>query len=163
MAGGPPWSQRGTNGGGQTVAINDRPAIKQVDKDQSGDVGQGNTEVVDIFAPSGSLYKVSSMFLKAPADADWTSGSHDFRVISTQGQKVMLGKSTYQDRLEWNFSNWIKATSSKTPSDNAATLMALHNVKATESESIRVKYNNNADAAQENTRNIRFEFEEVTY
>lgn len=160
---GPEFATPGTKGGGQTVAVNDRPQIETVDVSQSGSVTSGTTETVEIYAPSKATYSVRSMFVLAQADADATSGDHAFRFRPVNDHTAIEGKSDYNGRLGWDLGHFVSANLSVHPSNEAAQVLTAQKLQATESAPLVVEYANNTDAAQENSRTYNFVFERRDY
>lgn len=162
--GSPQFSQRGTRGSGETLAVNERPELVRVDGSITNTVPADETVTVDIYAPTGSNYAVKEMDLRALPDGDATSGTHSF-VVNSVGAEfyVTYGESTYDSKLTYRYGVWTNANSDQTPTSSEMQARNVRNMKATENDPVKLDYRNRADAAQENTVDIRFVMEEVSY
>lgn len=162
MPGGKPWHQRGTGGSGETVAVTERPEIATIDATQTGSVTAGTTETVEIYAPTGAVYRPVALNINIVADATWTTGDH-YVIVRTAGDlNAMLGKSTYAADVRFQYGEW-ETDDSGQPATSAGQQAVLSNLKATEKSPIKLRYKNNGDAAQDNDRKYSFSFEEVSY
>ena len=165
MPGRPPWSQPGTQGGGQTVAVNNRPTLANEDLSQSGTLSSGSQETVELFAPAGSVYQVINMLIYVPFPGTETSGSArvDVEPMGDSGS-MLVGKSDHDgDRVEYKHSEWLNANSAQKPSDKTAQTMVLKQLVATESSPIRVKVENSLDVDLTGDRTIVFIAKEMSY
>lgn len=167
MPGRPPWSQAGTEGGGQTVAMTERPEIVKQDVSQTVSVAAGSTEVVEVYAPTGGIYSVRHLRMKVSADGNATSGEHTMQLVSTAGNgtgiRATTGTSNYNSTVSFYAGEWYSADVSQGPTDGGALQAKVGRTKATETEPIQLKYMNNTDAAQDNERQLRVVLEEVSY
>jgi len=163
MAGRPPWSQPGTHGGGQTVAVNDRPELVEHTANQTDTVAAGGTEVVEIYAPTDAIWTVNSLYFKAAADGDWTTGTHNWKWQPLDSVPVILrGGSDYTTDITWQGSNFRSAQTQE-PSQEVSQNIVLGRMKATAQNPLVSEYDNSADKVQEMDRNISMVLEEVTY
>jgi hypothetical protein len=154
MPGGPPWSQRGTKGGGQTVATNDRPEVLTIKEQQGSDQNQLTTETIEITPPSGAIYELIALRFEVKPDPDWTQGVHSFRVRYGTDIDVVRAGSDYRNRLEFDRSRWMVATEYQEPAHRGATVAAIEGTIATPQKPIELSYRvDNMGGVQENTRN----------
>lgn len=161
MPGRPPWSQAGTEGGGQTVAVSNRPEIEYLSHEITATDGPGSSSEVEIYAPQGSVYRVLNMFLNGPIISAATTGNHRFRVYSNQ--RALVGYSAYTSPIVWRYGSWETADSQQSPKDSVVQSRQMANLVATDSTPIRIQYYNNTDADQTNSRNINLTVREDTY
>lgn len=159
----PQFAQPGTNGGGQTVAVQSRPEVTNVVQKKTSSLASGSSETIEFYAPTGSVYNVKAMKLKANQDNQWTAGSHLFKVSPVGAFDVLKGQSGYQNSLIFFRSHWASANEAKNPPDGAAQLLAVQGLQATENSPIRVQYKNDADLAQDNERVYKFVVTEESY
>lgn len=160
----PQFAQPGTSGGGQTVAVTDRPELDTLNVDQSGSLASGATETVDVFAPTGSVYELQAAQMKVNPDGTATSGTHQLQV-RPMGASIPLiyGKSGYTTAVSWWRGYWESAGQTAAPPDDAAAVMNLQQAKATENAPFQLSYTNNTDAAQDNDRIYRLFVREDSY
>lgn len=163
MPGRPDFSQSGTAGGGQTVAVTNRPEVEGLNSDQTGSVAAGATETVEIYAPTGALYHVRAMTLNVGFDGTATSGTHEFQVRTAGNIRALIGEANFDAKIAFEGGIWTAANTKQQPSTEAGQVATLINVEATENEPVKVLYTNNTDAAQDNDRLIRLTVEEVSY
>lgn len=163
MTGRPDFSQPGSQGSGQTVAVQNRPELKSLDLTQTGSVSASTNEVVEVYAPTSSLYKVQGVRLKVNADATATSGTHSFTGVNHGSIDVWTGSSTFDTKISYTASHWWDANNTQYPDTDAATLQAVQSMKATENTPIRIRYYNGTDAAQDNQRIIKLVVAEDGY
>lgn len=163
MPGRPPWSQPGTQGGGQTVAVNNRPEIIGKHYEQSANLAPGAAEETAIFAPSNSVWKFRSAYIFVPAPESATTGSHQYEVRTTQGIMPLKGTSTYDTACVFHGLTWTAANSSKKPTTESAQEGAVRSLMATENQPVKVKYVNETDVTQSKKRKQNIAVEEVTY
>lgn len=152
MTGRPDFSQPGSSGSGQTVAVNARPELVHIDLTQTGSVASGGSESVDVFAPSGSMYTLDHMRVLVRADATATTGSHDVSVTPLNKLRALYGASTYNVDLAFGEGNWNSADSGQRPSGAEAQQRQMHHISGDENNPIRFVYDNESDAAQDNDR-----------
>lgn len=163
MAGRPDFSQPGSQGSGQTVAVSNRPEIHQFNLNQTADVASGGSQQTDLFAPSGSIYKVRGHFFRADPPSTAASGGHEVFLGATNSVGMLKGLSNYNTKLHWVCSRWKSADTEQAPSGEAAAIEALRSVRATENESLYYNYRNNTDVTQTNNRTISIIVEEERY
>lgn len=163
MPGRPPWSQPGTEGGGQTVATQERPEVSSVIESSSTQLASGDRENFNFYAPAGSIYRVKAMKLDCAVPSGAANGSHRF-TVRPLGQMISLwGESDYTERVQWEYSHWYYANYKKLPPDGSAAIEQLNQLVATENSPIEVEYVNNLDVATSQNRRIQFVFEEMSY
>ena len=163
MPGRPDFSQAGTQGGGQTVAITERPEIQILDLDQTGDVSSGQLETIEVFAPTGSVYTVQQMFLKAPAISGATGTAHIMYIGNTPKLNATRGDANPTSELMFRNGHWDKADVDKQPPDPAAVTLSLQTVTATENRPLKITYYNLTDNTQTSKRTIRLTVKEASY
>jgi hypothetical protein len=147
---------------GATLAVQNRPEIEQSITTNTSSLASGNSETVEIYAPAGSVYRVIGMLLNAEKDADAAGGAHRF-VVETAGQVRMLrGESAHTEAVRFDNGTWDIANNDQSPADGDVQT-ALQALTATENEPISIKYINDLDVPQEESRTYRFAFEEVGY
>lgn len=158
----PDFSAPGTQGSGQVVAVSDRPEIKSLNASNGGTVASGNTEVTEIYAPTGSTYTVRSLELVVTADIDATTGSHRWDIRPMGHIGTLLGKSNYNTSLVFVRNHWETADLKDQP-PTGETVAAVQALKATENSPLQIRYDNDTDVAQENDRKIKAIVEEASY
>lgn len=159
----PEFSQPGTKGGGDTVAVNNRPEIVFEDLTQTSSLASGASETIQLFAPTGSVYTINQMRIHVDADADWTTGSHKYVLDSAGEVFTALGESTYTNTLRFERGWWQNADKTIQPNDRSAMVQQMQSLKATENAPIQFRYHNDADAAQDNQRLIEVSVLEESY
>lgn len=160
--GGPPWSQRGTKNGGQTVAVNNRPEIVYKELTQTDPVPAGSTESVELYAPPGSVYEVLQMRIHVNSDADATTGSHKYVLDSAGEIFTILGSNNHDGELRFE-RGWWRSGGTNQPDDRAAMQQAMQSLRADENQPIKFRYQNETDAAMENDRQIQVVVLEESY
>lgn len=167
MPGRPDFSQEGTQGGGQHIATQNRPNLHLKDFTQTGNVAAGNTERVEIYAPTGSIYQFGGMRLKHVLEGTEASGKHSFRIYSMDdasgGLSVLLGESGYTTDLGYYWSDWQKADSRTLPSNVQALQKAVQSLMASDAQPVAIEYTNDTDVTQTKDRQIRFTIQEESF
>lgn len=163
MSGGKPWSQRGTKGGGEHIAVQERPSLVSLNLDQTTSLASGGVEKVEVYAPSGSVYRLTNTRIVIPADGTWTTGDHTLQFRSVGGRQVLHGRSDYATKIQFQFAEWVSANVQKWPTTAAAQQQVLSSVSADENNALVLQYHNDADAAQDNAREIELILDEVSY
>lgn len=157
----PQFAQAGTFGGGQTVATTNRPELKAANLDQSTTVGSGDQENIEVYAPTGSIYRVVGMLI----DIDGISGAtsyHRCELKSVGNSTILKGRSGATDPVEFFGSTWQSATNVAQPGTGDCS-GAVRCLRATESSPLTVFYYNGTDSSQSNSRRYRLTFEEESY
>lgn len=163
MPGRPPWSQAGTDKGGQTVAVNNRTEKTHLDVSQTGSVAAGADEIIEVYAPSGSNYRVVDLLLLVTADGNATAGSHSI-FLRTAGSFNSGGiGSNYTDKIHWGKNSSISATNDLSPANDGDFAEMCRSLWATDENPLQIEYSNDMDVAQDNKRRIELVVEEVTY
>lgn len=164
MSGGKPWATRGTRGSEETLAVNDRPEFETKDVTQTSDVASGGTEVVEVYAPTDSLYRLLWMDVKVQPPGSATANDHRMEVKPADpGPQGLIGFSDYQTKIEFNNRVWQSANSYQQPSNEAAQGANVAALRASNSLPLTFKYSNNTDVTQSNQRRIRLVLERSDY
>lgn len=165
MPGRPEFSQPGTQGGGQTVAVNDRPKLTTVKKTNTDEVPAGQSESTDVYAPSGAVYNVVGMSFRAkePSLSGATTGTHQINIYSMNQVIMLVGKSDYQTEVYYNYGAFQNANQSQSPSDATAQAMAPGQLMADENGPITFTYINSTDVATTETREYTLVLEQRDY
>lgn len=158
----PQFAQSGTQGSGQTVAVNNRPEIESITQNQSGDLAAGGGEITEIYAPTGAVYQVTNAFLRGKAIGSATSGRHEI-IVKSAGSNVMVGGSVYNSVVEWDQGYWSTADERQYPPNEVVALQLMHNLRATENRPLGIVYKNNTDATQTQERSVSFDVIEESY
>jgi hypothetical protein len=168
MSGRPDFSQPGSQGSGQTVAVSNRPKITKVEQTGTATVGSGNNEIIELYAPSDAIYRAINMRLElgaGVAPSNPTSGAHEFDVLpaALDASEIMMGSSTFDAGLRWKYSEWDMANDRQKPTNGAAAFNAMKSLVATEDQPIQIYYKNKTDASISLDRDYYFVFEEQSY
>jgi hypothetical protein len=167
MTGRPDFTTPGSGGSGQRVAVSNRPEVQVITASQTDDISAGGTELIDVFAPSGSVYRVKAMSIDIDPPGSATTGAHSIgmRSASASALSSMKGKSEYSARLFFQYSYWENSSANgyPKPPTNEAQIMAIQNALATENQPLRFKYVNDTDVVQSNERKIKLVVEEESY
>jgi len=159
----PPWSQAGTQGGGQTIAVNDRPELDQVEVRQTSTLGSDSTATTEIYAPEGSVYRILAMRILAPAPSGAGSGDHYIKLNTLGEVGVLFGSIGYDTDLWFTNSQWQNTMDEDYPNGAGETLEALQSLTATDDSPVSIVYRNRTDVDQTQTREVDLVVEEVTY
>jgi hypothetical protein len=164
MPGRPEFSQAGTNGGGQKVAVSNRPEIEKITVEKNTTIPADGDESVEIYAPPGSIYEVITPYLFAPGPGG-TSGTHQMNIrgASLPNGQAIRATSEFGDDLRFQFSTWVTASNGTFPTTEMASLKAFQSIVATEDEPILIQYSNETDSPQESRRNYNFTVREQSY
>jgi len=159
----PEFSQPGTQGGGQTVAVNNRPepVIETVEKTSS--LPKDTWETTEIFPPDGAVWTVQALSIRVDPDPDWTQGKHRLAIDQENGFGVSIADFDHVDAVEFSQSAWGNTATSTTPETESATIEAIHNMMADETKPLIFNYRNEADGPQDNPRQFTVAVKEVTY
>lgn len=162
MPGRPPWSQPGTDGGGQSIAVNDRPDLVADDYTQTGSMSASSIETTEVYPPTGSIYNVQAMYIKVPSIAAATGGNHHVRIQEGDKPYVLEGDSNYDTIIRWDFSQWMDA-GTQNPSDPVAQGNAVRALRSDSAIPIKFVYYNGTDAAQDGDREYQLVLERRDY
>lgn len=146
---------------GGTVAVQERPEVKEVNGDQTANLAAGSTQTTEVYAPAGGIYRVKGLNLRADGPGG-TTGTHQFR-IEQESVKHLTGSSLYSSLLQFQRSYFRAADNNVDPPTDRHVYDALTSATATENKPVRIPYYNNSDATQTATRTIRLIVEEVGY
>lgn len=163
MPGRPDFSQPGSRGSGQTVAMQSRPELEQLQIDPTTTIPAGETIRTEIYAPTGATYSVESLYAHAQSIGSATTGNHVLWFEGMGALGIIKGQSQYNSPVYWVYSGWRTADIEQAPSDPAAQIHAVQSLKATENTSFAIKYGNNTDAEQTNPPGYTLIIEEVSY
>lgn len=163
MPGRPDFSQAGTAGGGQVLATNPRPEVVEISADQTTSLASASSEVTEVYAPAGSVYNLQALQVQVDADGTATSGTHTFVVRPLDAFGVLYGESNYNTEVRYQFGYWYTADVEANPTTEAAQEAIQSRLKATENSPLVVRYDNDTNAAQDNTRLITLIVDEVSY
>jgi len=165
MPGRPDFSQPGTDGGGQTVAMQSRPEIVNIDESTTDSVASGTVERIDIYAPTGSVWNLLGAYMTAPdpSSSGATTGDHTI-LCETAGQvRFLRGVSEYNERVSFDNGHWKRANKTEEPDSAGGQQTAIQAARADENKPLTIKYLNDTDSSQDGERKRRFTFEEVSY
>lgn len=157
----PQFASPGTRGSGETVAVSQRPEIQVIDQNLTSTVTSGGNEVVEIFAPEGSIYKPISLYVDVDG-IDGASGDHFVFIKTYKGVSISFAKASATDGIQFNNSEW-RSAAAREPSDTAATLQAIQSARASSEQPIEINYDNATDSDQTAPRTVRLVVEEVSY
>jgi len=138
--------------------------VEKVDASVSGNVAVGGSEDTLITAPVGWIYRVRALRLRALPPAGATGGTHTVFVMVTVGAlsfSLLRGESGFAKDVFFSVNSWVKATLGAQPPGAAAQLAAVGQILINDSEPLVIRYTNNTDAIQTNTRELTFLFEKV--
>lgn len=157
----PGTSESGTS---RTLAVNERPELTKIVRNLDP-VSAGSKVTEEIYAPTGSTYKVQSLYLVANrVDNDGGStGTHQFKVRPMNSFATHIGTNTYDNFLVYK-SGWQGVDTSKrvTPTDSAAAVAAQQGLRATENAALAIMYRNQTDVSQSRVE-VKIIVEEVSY
>lgn len=163
MPGRPEFSQPGTEGGGQTVATQDRPEPVDFSVDTSETIAAGENETVEINPPEGAVYRLIALYTRAdPVDAA-TDGRQEMRVRPLATFMATRARATYDQPLSFESGHWIKADVQEDPPEKSAQQLAIQELIATKDSPIQIEYINNTDADQTANRSYRAVLEKRTF
>lgn len=158
----PDFSSPGTGGGGQTIAVNQRPDIVDVEIERTDTLDPDESETVEIYAPEGSVYNVLGLFLEAPS-VSGSDGTHQIVVNSITGRDMLQGESSSGYAVRWKAGHWHTATEDKQPPDGSSQTQVVGRLRATHKTPVEVQYVNNHDDPQTSPRSYELSVEEVSY
>lgn len=164
MSGRPDFSTPGTRGSEQTLAVSNRPEIKEINLDSDTDVPADGSEEQEVFAPTGSIYRplAMSIFISSPDSA--TTGKHVVELFSRgRRYRMAFGASTHDAGISWNYGGWEEANDIQLPGGIESQTEALRNTVASENTPLVIKYANNTDASYTGKRYIGLVVEEESY
>lgn len=159
----PQFAQSGTRGAHESIAVNNRPQLERFIVTHDTTLPSGDTETVEVYAPSGSNYELVMLDLYVNAVTNASSGSHAMEFGYGGNALASRGASNYNKSVNWKYSGWQTADMLQDPSDEGAQALAVQQMRASESVGMQFTYENNADTAQENTRFYIGHLEEVSY
>lgn len=156
----PQFSIQRSRGDPKPVAVSKRTPPKPADHTQSDSVAAGNTETVEIYAPSGSIYEVNNLKTQAPAPGSATTGDHQISMKS-QGVPRLFGKANYNSALKFEYYQWELADQRGEPPSGTPSVTAVTDAWADENNPITFIYQNNTDASNSNDRMYALAIKEV--
>lgn len=158
----PQFAQAGTAGGGQTVAVTERPEISVIDIGSTTDIASGGGETIRVYAPTGSVYRAIALRRAMPSNGAATSGTHQFQMFyenpNGTSPDLLFGESTYNTNLVFDGSAWRTADSRQEGDQRS-----VRALRATENEGMSFYYGNDTDATQTSDVNGAIVVEEVNY
>jgi len=119
----------------------------------SSTLAAGASEEIEIYAPSGYIYKTENVYLRAYAPSGATSGQHFIKLQSLGAIHVVKGTSNYDRLVEFIYSHWLSAGVQAWPPDDQ--LLAVQSCVSDENRPIKAIYDNQTDADQTNARVIQ--------
>ena len=116
----------------------------------------GQTEDISVTPPTGKIYNLISAYLRCSPPTGATSGKHRFEIFSMNIAGVgIYAESDYATEVKVA-NNCIKtANVDKMPDTTGDISGAFRTIFGTNSNPFTIKYYNNTDADQSNTRYIR--------
>lgn len=155
----PEFSQPGTKGSGESVAVQDRPNIKTIEVNNSETLTSGSSENTRVYAPENAVYRVIAMGYKAPAPPNASSGSHYMYLVSGETALITRGVQNSTDTLQYTRNYW-KQSSTADPTTEIAQSNAVQASVADANNGLRFTYSNQSDVDQTETRTIKLVIEE---
>lgn len=163
MPGRPDFTTPGSGGSGQTIATMNRPELQFEETIVSTSLLAGNSETIEVYAPTGSTYDVVNADLLARAPASATTGTHTMRPQTIGGSIVTEGQSDYTQDVRFSRAFWERANGFAKPASEAAQGAAVRSMRATENQPLSVFYANNTDDSNDQDRKYRFTVSEASY
>lgn len=146
--------------GPRNISQNNAKAATYKNITDNTTVSAGQTKLFTIRAPAGKIWYLTNMRIRAPAIGSATTGGHNFNVRSEGAViDVTAAKSSYNNAVEFNNSDWTSADKWKDPSGQHA-MAAINTFVIDDSSGIEFRYNNDTDASQTNSRMFRLMVEE---
>jgi len=138
------------------LSVQRTEAVTRIKNDQTATVQASNREVTSIFAPTGKLLSVDTIFIEINPPSGATTGRHN---VSLRGPadnvQYLFVESGFSDSILIAGSYVDTATKRVSPSDAGAVNTAIQSIAADDSTPLVVRYENNTDADQTNRRRIR--------
>lgn len=147
----------------QTVAVSDRPKIEHINATQSGTIGPGDEEEVEIYAPSGSVYFPQAIHIRCEEIPDATTGFQWMIFFTSGGVKVASGRASFDNNLIYQYQSWASADVTQQPEGDSGQARVPSALAATENQPIRFRYFNETDHEQPEDRTIELTVKEVSY
>lgn len=157
----PQFAASGTKAGGDRVAGTDRPDVKEHGVTNTSNLAAGVSESVDIYSPQDTIWRVRGAKLNVNNDADATTGSHQITVLSF-GVAMLQGRSNYTNRVTLNKMEWESASQSSRPNSAAAVGQSIRSLRCDFDSALSIRYTNDMDVAQENSRDYNIVIEEAS-
>jgi|GEM_PF-3255394 len=163
MAGRPDFSQAGSQGSGQTLAVSNRPELQVIEASKTTTVNSDGSERVEIYAPTGSIYSVVECWIKIVSPSGASTGSHFLNIRGAGAISSISGQSSHDININFLAGEFKSANESEIPTEPVNQHRQMTGLKATENRPIQINYINNTDAAHSSERIIKFVVEEDSY
>jgi hypothetical protein len=122
-------------------------------------VGVDESEVIDIYAPSGVIASLESLYVNIERPVEATAGEHVLFLSNILGASYMANRMPYSSYIGFNSFEWLNTSQAVvvTPKDNI--ILAVKGAKFTDDFPVRFNYQNYTDAQSD----FRRDFTDVSF
>jgi len=92
------------------------------------DIAAGSSETIVFYSPVGTVSRVVSCHALIPAPNLATAGTHRLDIYSNGFGGFVSGTSNFGDAVEFNFGNWVSATTKAEPGSAQSWWLGRENV-----------------------------------
>lgn len=124
-----------------------------LEETQTGNISAGSGENTVFTPPAGKLWQVLNMYLMAQPPSGASSGIHSYTLI-VGNINILSGGSVFGSLVNWNSSCWEAADSFQYPDTAVAAQNALTSTHIIKENPLTVRYFNNANEIQTQSRYI---------
>jgi len=135
------------------LSVQQSESVTTVSTDQTSTVSPSDRQKTTITAPSGTLLSITAIRLIAPPPGGATSGDHAFLIDGPNATIRFLLAGDSHDKFLVLSSNGSGAAR-QTPADPVVFQRQIQSLTLDDTNGVVVKYDNNTDASQSQTREI---------
>lgn len=140
------------------VGVLEAVSFITADESRSTSIGAGQTEIVDIYSPAGTLSRVLNTYLDIPAPAGATSGDQVLSLSVGTSFPVVSGNWAYNQNPHISRYAPTNSPTAYNPNDLAAFGAAIRAAEFDAVSPLRITYEQRTNVAQNNTRFYKFIF-----
>lgn len=150
-------------GGKRRVTVSNRPEVREIGFSSGNQIASGDSEVREVFAPTGAIFRAIGIDIAAQPVANATTGTHRISVRPLNSAvALMRAEGSFDQALTFRGSEWNQAdlnVARPTPTGQES----VRSLRATENAGIAVKYVNETDAATDGFRFLTLVAEEESF
>ncbi|TVT93675.1 hypothetical protein [Haloferax volcanii] len=145
------------------MAVQNRPEIVTKTYQLTDPVANDDADSLFIYAPEGKVWFVNSAKVDIESGSGDGNGSYRFIMWDSAHADIVNVEQADNQPMTYKWGEW-GSNISQIPQDDYHMSQQIQSLMATDSEGIRVVFNNtNATADYTGTRTYRFVFKEVSY
>lgn len=138
------------------VTVSGSEDVKYVNADSNATIPAGGRETITIRSPTGTVFEMLTVRLRAFGISGQASEDHNLRLRSEAEQiRSLLFISAGDKALEYADSRVASGTISQRPETTTSQTLAVKGLRATDTNGYQVQYRNNTSASQTGRLTVR--------